>query len=59
MAYFGSIFFASMGGGGGQNYFQICDRILPKIRRSVFGTANRPNMNHCKNLVAADRPNGA
>ena len=22
MAYFGSIFFANMGGGGGQNYFQ-------------------------------------
>ena len=23
MAYFGSIFFAHMGGGGGQNYFQV------------------------------------
>ena len=24
MAYFGSIYFANMGGGGGQNYFQQC-----------------------------------
>ena len=26
MAYFGVIFFANMGGGGGQNYFQIWGR---------------------------------
>ena len=27
MAYFGGIFFANMGGGGGQNYFQILLRL--------------------------------
>ena len=31
MAYFGGIFFANMGGGGGQNYFH-----LHMIRRDIF-----------------------
>ena len=32
MTYFGVIFFANMGGGGGQNYFQILPRIKGKER---------------------------
>ena len=30
MAYFGGIFFANMGGGGGQNYFQARNQIVVK-----------------------------
>ena len=32
MAYFGGIFFANIGGGGGQNYFQICVNFVLQTR---------------------------
>ena len=33
MAYFGSIFFANMGGGGGQNYFHKFQIVAPNLER--------------------------
>ena len=44
MAYFGGIFFANMGGGGGQNYFQCVARLKEKFLLRSFPEPPTPGI---------------